>query len=105
MLMRRGNYDRAVEKFRRANAVGPHFADPLELWGEALSLAGHANLAIARFEEANKFAPQWGRPHLKWAEALERVGQKDAAQAQFKQTKSPYTSTCCRTTSAAAAKT
>jgi tetratricopeptide (TPR) repeat protein len=35
-LLARGQPDAAIEKFKLANQKGPHFADPLEGWGEAL---------------------------------------------------------------------
>ena len=41
MLLRKGAYDAAIAKFNQAKLKGPRFADPLELWGEALFYAGH----------------------------------------------------------------
>ena len=35
-LLERGDPDGAIAKFNLANQKGPHFADPLEGWGEAL---------------------------------------------------------------------
>jgi hypothetical protein len=35
-LLIRGDADAAIAKFTIANRRGPHFADPLEMWGEAL---------------------------------------------------------------------
>jgi tetratricopeptide (TPR) repeat protein len=70
MLLRKGNYDAAIAKFTLANQKGPHFADPLEMWGEALMRKNRSDLALANFAEANKYAPNWGRLHLKWGEAL-----------------------------------
>ena len=35
-LLARGDADGAIAKFTLANQKGPHFADPLEGWGEAL---------------------------------------------------------------------
>ena len=35
-LLARGQPDAAIAKFKLANQKGPHFADPLEGWGEAL---------------------------------------------------------------------
>src|SRR5262249_17363911 len=34
MLLHQGQYDAAIAKFKLANEKGPHFADPLEMWGE-----------------------------------------------------------------------
>ena len=57
MLLEEGKYDGAIAKFREANLKGPHFADPLEMWGESLMQENRSDLALAKFEEANKYAP------------------------------------------------
>jgi len=61
----RGKPDDAIAKFTVANKKGPHFADPLEGWGEALMAKSQSHLALAKFEEAENYAPNWGRLHLK----------------------------------------
>jgi tetratricopeptide (TPR) repeat protein len=81
--LHRGEYDGAIAKFVQAHAKGPHFADPLEMWGEALMQKDHSDLALAKFEEADKYAPHWGRLHLKWGEALAYAGHKEAAKKEF----------------------
>jgi hypothetical protein len=83
MLMAKGDLDGAIAKFTSANQKGPHFADPLEMWGEALIAKNRSDLALAKFEEAAKCAPNWGRLHLKWGEALLWSGDKAGAQKQF----------------------
>ena len=40
MLLQKGDYDGAIAKLSAAHDKGPHFADPLEYWGEALIEAG-----------------------------------------------------------------
>ena len=70
-------------KFQIANEKGPHFADPLEMWGEVLMAMNRSDLALAKFAEADKYAPNWGRLHLKWGEALFYMGEKDEAQKHF----------------------
>ena len=82
-LLARGQPDAAIEKFKLANAKGPHFADPLEGWGEALMAKNQSHLALAKFAEAEKYAPNWGRLHLKWGEALAYAGKAEEAKAQF----------------------
>jgi len=82
-LLAHAQADAAIEKFRQANAIGPHFADPLEGWGEALMAKNQSHLALAKFAEAEKYAPNWGRLHLKWGEALTYAGRRDEARAQF----------------------
>jgi hypothetical protein len=56
---------RRIAKFEIAFKKCPHFAEPLEIWGEALVLKNRSDFALAKFEEANKYAPHWGRLHLK----------------------------------------
>jgi tetratricopeptide (TPR) repeat protein len=81
-LLERSDVDEAIAKFALANRKGPHFADALEGWGEAL-MAKKDSGAAAKFAEAEKYAPNWGRLHLKWGEALASAGKKDEAQRQF----------------------
>ena len=81
-LLARGDADGAIAKFTFACQKGPHFADPLEGWGEAL-MAKKDSGAAAKFEEAEKYAPNWGRLHLKWGEALAYAGKKDEARLQY----------------------
>jgi cytochrome c-type biogenesis protein CcmH/NrfG len=82
-LLARGDSAGAIEKFKASNAKGPHFADPLEGWGEALMAQNRSDLALAKFAQANQYAPNWGRLHLKWGEALAYAGKKNEAQKQF----------------------
>jgi len=83
MLRAKGDLDGAIAKFVIAHEKGPHFADPLEMGGEALIAKNRSDLALAKFEEANKYAPNWGRLHLKWGEALWWSGRRDEAKTQF----------------------
>ncbi len=82
-LLRRGDADGAIAKFKTASQKGPHFADPLEGSGEALMAMNQSHLALAKFAEAEKYAPDWGPLHLKWGEALVYAGKTDEAKAQF----------------------
>ena len=83
MLLAAGDAAGAVGKFQSANQKGPHFADPLEGWAEALMAKNQSHLALAKFKEANKYAPNWGRLHLKWGHALAYAGKREEARAQF----------------------
>ena len=74
---------RLAAELTAANAKGPRFADPLEMWGEALVRENRSDLALAKFADAGKYAPNWGRLHLKWGEALLWLGRKDEAHAQL----------------------
>ena len=82
-MLRHGQFDAAIAKFASAHKKGPHFADPLEMWGEALIAKNRSDLALVKFAEANEDAPNWGRLHLKWGEALYWSGDKDGAEKQF----------------------
>ena len=44
----------AIAKFENAHRNGPHFADPLEMWGEALYYAGKPDEARRQFAIAAK---------------------------------------------------
>ncbi|HEY1708044.1 MAG TPA: tetratricopeptide repeat protein [Rhizomicrobium sp.] len=83
MRLAAGKYDAAIAKFALANKRCPHFADPLEMAGEALMLENRSDLALAKFAEADKYAPNWGRLHLKWGKALWFAGRKADAKRQF----------------------
>ncbi|HWY16674.1 MAG TPA: hypothetical protein VNX86_16180 [Rhizomicrobium sp.] len=83
MFLRKGDPDAAIVMLKVAYERGPQFADPLEVWGEALIAKNRSDLALTKFEEANKYAPSWGRLHLKWGEALLWSGRKDEARNQF----------------------
>jgi predicted Zn-dependent protease len=83
MLTAKGDDDDAIAKFTIANAKGPQFADPLEMWDEALIRQNRSDLALANFEEADKYTPNWGCLRLKWGEALLWSGDKAGAAKQF----------------------
>jgi tetratricopeptide (TPR) repeat protein len=84
LMMQRRHLDDAIADFDIAHRYGPHFADPLEMWGEALMLKNRSDPALAKFEEANRYAPNWGHLHLKWGQALFYSGRRDAARTQFR---------------------
>jgi tetratricopeptide (TPR) repeat protein len=49
MLLRKGDLDDAIAKFESAHRKGPHFADPLEMWGEALTYLNRKDEAAKQF--------------------------------------------------------
>jgi len=85
--LQKGDPAAAIEKFKSAHRKGPHFADPLEGWGEALMMQNRSDLALSKFKEAGGYAPNWGRLHLKWGEALLYSGDRDGAKAAFARAK------------------
>jgi predicted Zn-dependent protease len=78
----RGDVAGAIALLQTAYAKSPHYADGLELWGEALARRGDYAGAAAKYAEADRYAPQWGRNHLMWAEALAKSGKTAEARAQ-----------------------
>jgi tetratricopeptide (TPR) repeat protein len=83
MLLRHGDLDGAIAQFKSAKLKSPHYADALELWGEALTQKNRSDLALAKFAEANRYAANWGRLHLKWGEALSYTGRNADARLHF----------------------
>ena len=79
----RGDTDGAIAVLQRAHEVGPLFADPLELTGEALMRKGDYGGAVAKFRLADESAPRWGVNHLHWGQSLLHAGHKKEAQAQL----------------------
>ena len=90
LALLKGWRDEAIAQFALAHQKGPHFADPLELWGEVLIAKNRSDLALAKFDEAARDAPNWGRLHLKWGEALKWSGDPDGAARQFAQAAALY---------------
>ncbi len=82
-LLARGDIDGAMREADEAHRRGPHFADPLEIWGEALMKKGDFAAATGKFAAADANAPRWGRNHLLWGEALMLSGRYAEARAQY----------------------
>lgn len=63
--------DGALEDVRRAHRVGPHYADPLKLWGDTLGRKGDWGGARGKYRAALAEAPNWAalRAALRRAEA------------------------------------
>jgi tetratricopeptide (TPR) repeat protein len=81
--LQRGDADGAMAVLQKAHEVGPHFAEPLELMGEALMRKGDFRGAIAKFGQAEEAAPRWGKNQLHWSESLLRIGYKGEAKAHL----------------------
>jgi len=75
--------DGAVAVLRQGHETAPHYADALELTGEALMRKGDYHGAAAQFRSTDAAAPQWGRNHLHWGESLLRLGREREAKAQL----------------------
>lgn len=80
----KGDPDGAIAVLRTAEAKGPRFADPPQIWGEALMAKGDFAGASRKFADAARLAPNWGRNHLKAGEALTRLGGAEAARNELR---------------------
>ena len=77
----RKDYAGAITKAEAAHKNEPHWADPLEVWGEALAAQGQYSAAAGKYAEAYAYAPKWGALQLHWGEALDRLGDHSHALA------------------------
>jgi tetratricopeptide (TPR) repeat protein len=59
MRLDRGDFVGAAAQFEVSHRVGPHFADALKGWGDALARQGQSRAALAKYDEALRFAPDW----------------------------------------------
>ena len=83
-LLLRGGTAGAIEQARLANRNGPRWAEPLKLWGDALSKQRKPKEAAAQYAAAAERAPRWGQLHMRWASALWRLGKRDEARAKLR---------------------
>jgi tetratricopeptide (TPR) repeat protein len=81
--LQRNDADGAMAVLQKAHEAGPHFAEPLELMGEALMRNGDFRGAIAKFGQADEAAPRWGKNQLRWGESLLRIGYEREAKAHL----------------------
>jgi tetratricopeptide (TPR) repeat protein len=81
--LQRNDADGAMAMLQKAHEVGPNFAEPLELMGEALMRKGDFRGAITKFSQAEEAAPRWGRNQLRWSESLLRIGYEREAKAHL----------------------
>jgi tetratricopeptide (TPR) repeat protein len=58
-LLAAGKYTDAVQQLSLAHDKGPHFADPLKAWGDALVKQGQLREALGKYNQALKYAPNW----------------------------------------------
>ena len=79
----RRDYAGTIKVAARAHKAAPRYADPLEIWGEALLGKGDALGAARKFETAVQLAPRWGRLQLKWGEALVKLSKMNEARAKW----------------------
>ena len=70
----RGDAPGAIALDTVAHAKGPHFADPLKGWGDAMARQGRWSEAVAKYDEALKNAPAWTALRQARATAARRAG-------------------------------
>jgi tetratricopeptide (TPR) repeat protein len=58
-LAKHGDLAAAETQLKNANQRGPHWADPLKVWGDVLVKQGYTKEALRRYDEALKYAPNW----------------------------------------------
>jgi tetratricopeptide (TPR) repeat protein len=58
-LARHGDLDAAAAKLKAANERGPHWADPLKVWGDVLLKQHRTKEALAKYNAALRYAPNW----------------------------------------------
>jgi tetratricopeptide (TPR) repeat protein len=59
MRLGKGDIVGAAVQFEAGHRAGPHFADALKGWGDALARQGQSKAALAKYDEALQFAPEW----------------------------------------------
>jgi tetratricopeptide (TPR) repeat protein len=59
MQLSKGDTSGALAEFAAAHQHGPHFADALKGWGDALARQRQWSSALAKYDEALQYAPNW----------------------------------------------
>ncbi len=72
--MARGDLAGALAEIEKAHQTGPHWADPLKVWGDVLARQGQWRSALAKYDEALKDAPAWVELHQARDAAARRAG-------------------------------
>jgi len=73
-LLRRGEIRLAEASFAAAHERGPHWADPLKSWGDALAAERRWPEALAKYSAAEEYAPNWYALQVAMAEARRHAG-------------------------------
>lgn len=76
-----GSHELALEKYRRALALGP-MVEALTDQGVALAALGQDEAALASFAEAEKVGPRYARLYAQWARVLDKANRRDEAAAK-----------------------
>jgi predicted Zn-dependent protease len=72
-LLRHGAFKDAINLFSAAHDRGPHWADPLKLWGDALAAEGRWTEAKLKYKAALAEAPNWEEAKAALAQAQQKT--------------------------------
>ena len=79
----RGDAPGALQSFKRAQTLGPGWADPLKAEGDLLARQARHREAVRRYEAAAERAPRWGALHLAWGRSLDALGRREPARERY----------------------
>jgi tetratricopeptide (TPR) repeat protein len=85
---RRGDIKGARADYRKAQRLGPQWADGYLFEARLLMRSGRPLAALPLFARAARRAPSWGKLHLEWAAALDAAGKRDEALVQWRRASS-----------------
>ncbi len=77
---RKGDYQRAIKKYRLTLVIDPDFCLAFNAWGSCLSHLGRYDEAILKFEKALEIDPGYGLAPLNWGLILFWQQKKDEAE-------------------------
>jgi len=83
-LLRQGNFDAAIENYRKALALGLNYAEAHCGMGYALQSQGKLDAAIECYRRAISFKPSFAGAHSNLGLALQTQGNLDAAVESFR---------------------
>jgi protein O-GlcNAc transferase len=82
-LLQRGNFDAAIENYRRALSLKPDLAGVHSNLGVALQMQGKLDAAAEHYRQALSFNPDFAEAHNNLGLALQNQGKLDMAIASF----------------------
>ena len=82
-LQKSGNYEGAVEQYRRALEIDPKYALALYNWGNALETTRDYEGAIGKYKQAAALEPNNAAIFNSWGTILRKMGDRDGAMAKY----------------------
>jgi len=80
MYYRKGEYQKAIKKYRLAAVIEPNSEKTYSAWGSCLSHLGRYDEAILKFKKALETNPNYGLAYLNWGLILFWQKKKDEAE-------------------------